>query len=95
MLNLTYQESKEAGISIQVHSLFFLFKQASKFAARVIKHSWAELYIRSKSQGIYSEMEKSKYFSMLNTGQTGRFILLLSIINMTFQLQKWIIISIL
>lgn len=86
MAQLTCEQCKEAEISIQVSSLFFLLKQTSKFAAGVIKHSWAQLYVFSKSQEIYSKMEKSKYFSMLSTGQTLRFILLLSIIDMTFQL---------
>lgn len=40
MSELTYEECKEAEISIQVYSLLLLFKQPSKFAARVIKHSW-------------------------------------------------------
>lgn len=86
MSQRTCEECKEAEINIQLCSLFFLLKQTSKFAAGVIKHSWAELSISSQSQGIYSKMEKSKYFSTLNTGQTQRFILLLLIIKMTFQL---------
>lgn len=51
MAELTCEEHKEAEISIQVSSVFFLLKQTYKFAAKVIKHSWAELCVSSKKSG--------------------------------------------